>query len=323
MSVIFDAARRGTVRENPVIVLFVLVTAMLAVTPFVTGSYMVSVVIFANYLAIAAMSWDFLAYTGELSFGHSFFLGIGGYTSALLGIHFGLPIPITVAAAVLASVAAGLLLGFPALRLTGPYLSLITLFAPVLLRRTIIIFSEVTNGEGGLVGVPSLEVGLIGEYYVSYLLMLITAVALLVMVRSNVGLIFQTIAADEEATRSTGKSTTKYKLFAFSVSGAFAGLSGAMLAHFLGSISPASHVVLSVSIDILIAALLGGVTTIIGPIIGAYIVQVVGEQLRFLFEFREMLFLILALVIIYTTPRGLYGESRARLGEIVEKIRGK
>ena len=231
----------------------------------------------ALYFAVFAMSWDAVSgYTGQISFGHGLFFAVGGYGSALLNLEWGVaPVAAIAVGTVLAAVA-GLVIGVPALRLEGPYLSLVTLVAPLILLQLFIVFSGTFGGELGLpspeplLSFAAFETTITANYYLAFGLFVFVLSVLLAVTRSNAGSVFTAIREDEDAVAAAGLNPAKFKTFAFVLSAAVGGLAGAMFVHTpsVGSPQPSQLLVLTVSIEVIIASVLGGMGTIVGPAVG-------------------------------------------------------
>jgi branched-chain amino acid transport system permease protein len=285
------------------------------------------------YLMMFAMSWDAVSgYTGQLSFGHAVFFTAGAYGSAILNVDHGVhPFASILLGAAIATLA-GFLIGFPALRLSGPYLSLVTLVAPLIMLQVFILFSDTFRGSEGfavgpdpLVGtrdnavfvVEGFETSLLGDYYAAVVLLLLIAAVLYVITRSTTGAIFTAIREDERAVESVGLNPAKYKIFAFVLSSSVGGLAGAMYVHSkAGHPQPQELLVPQVSIDVIVMTVIGGMGTIVGAAVGAaffvvmslvlgYIpveVPILGETLGGL---SPIPVLALAIGILYFMPQGI------------------
>ncbi len=283
--------------------------------------FLLNVLILANIWAVLAMSWDILSgYTGQISFGHSFFFGLGGYTTAMMSVLYGLsPVLIIIVSGFVAALG-GLIVAAPALRLRGPYLALMTLVAALGLERLMRLLKPqigIPGAEGAILCIPDcfLTFNLPAKYYYSLGLMLFIALALYALARSRIGLTFEAIRDDEEAAQAAGINTAKYKTLAFAVSGFVAGISGSFYVYHIGSASPASLLNLERSIEAIVAAVIGGMGTIVGPIAGAYFLILTQEFLRPLQAWRFFALFSLALLILYFVPRGVLPELRARLAQ--------
>ena len=266
--------------------------------------------IFANFLAMFAMSWDILSgRTGYISFGHPFLIGIAGYTTAMLTYHLNWPLYITIPTAVVTTMIGGTLFFLPALRIRGTYFALVTLaFMELMYHSMQVVQPKLTGGTRGLSGLPTLVSGAVPNYYLSFLVMFAIGVGLWLLIRTRLGIALSAIRMDEDAVRSSGLNTTRLKLFAFMVSAMVAGIAGALYTHYLGSIAPRGIFEINFLFTILVAALLGGAGTIIGPIIGAYFLTFLLELLRPYIPGagRYLIYGVIALVLYYYVPKGLY-----------------
>ena len=284
---------------------------VMCLLPLLVTTGTLRVFIFANFLAMFAMSWDIISgRTGYISFGHPFLIGVAGYTTAMLTYHLDVSLYLSIPAAVAATMAAGLLFFVPALRTRGTYFALVTLaFMELMYGLTQVVQPKLTGGTRGLSGLPAVVSGAVPNYYLSFLVMFAVGIGLWLIVRTRVGTALSAIRMDEDAVRSAGLNTTKLKLFAFMLSAAVAGIAGALYVHYLGSIAPRAMFDINFLFTILVAALLGGAETIIGPIIGAYFLTFLLEFLRPYIPGTERYFIygLIALVLYYYAPKGLYG----------------
>lgn len=309
----------------------------LASAPFLLSMLTLRQLTAALFLGMFAMSWDYVSgYTGQLSFGHSMFFGIGGYTAAVLNLNFGLSPVVTILAGTIAAGIAGLLVGVPALRLRGPYLALITLIAPLVLVQIVNIFPDTLGGEGGLQGMDlmvavdepigvlsavgfesAFEHRVVVYYYLSLLLFLAIYALFYVFTRSYVGSIFTAIREDEDAVAAVGVDAAKFKVFAFTMSGVVGGLAAATLVHTpLTGAAPERLLVLSVSIEVVLIGFLGGMGTITGPAATGIVFYFVRDALQAsdvviplvglpVSEVWEVLFYSIALLVLFALPRGV------------------
>ena len=238
--------------------------------------------IMANYLAIFAMSWDVLSgRTGYISFGHPFLIGIGAYTTAILSFRFDVPVAASIPIAVVVTMVAGTFFFLPALRIKGTYFALVTLaFMELVYQLVQVIRPDITGGTRGISGVYTLTRGAVNGYYLSLFLMGTIAVVLWAMMKTRLGTALSAIGMNEEAVEGSGLNTTKLKLFAFMVGAAVAGIGGAFYVHYLGSIAPRALFDINFVFTIIVAALLGGTGTIIGPMMGAIFLTFLLEYLR-------------------------------------------
>jgi branched-chain amino acid transport system permease protein len=308
---------------------WVLFAAVMSSMPLLLSAGSLRIFIFANFIAIFAMSWDILSgYTGYISFGHPFLIGIAGYTSAILTSKFAAPLYISMPIAVLLTMAAGSLFFFPALRTRGTYFALVTLaFMEVTYHLVQVVKPQVTGGSRGITGLPLLITGAVPNYYVSLFTMLIIAFCLWNVGNSGVGTVLSAIRMDEDAVKSAGLNTSKFKLFAFMLSAFVAGIGGVLYTHYLGSISPRGMFDINFLFTILIAALIGGEHTIIGPMLGAYFLTFLLELLRPYIPgaWRYLIYGMIALTVYMYAPKGLYTIVNAvgnRIGKKTTKSGG-
>jgi branched-chain amino acid transport system permease protein len=261
------------------IIVFLFFLLLLLLPVFTQDPYLLRILILASIFAILAASWDLLSgFTGQMNFGHALFFGVGAYTAALLGI--------------------------PCLRLRGTYLALTTLAFPIILMGIIFAIPGVTGGELGITGLERLARSRVTNYYITVVLMLVLCTIMWKITDSNTGIIFHAIREDELAVRSSGINTTRYKLLAFCLSGFFAGIAGGLYAHFMRIAGP-STLEVSMSFQVVIWAVFGGIVTIYGPIGAVFILYPLLEFFRFWPEYRTLMFAIVILIILLYMPEGL------------------
>ncbi len=295
----------------------------MALMPYLVGKGTLRTFIFANYLAIFAMSWDVLSgRTGYISFGHPFLIGIGAYTTAILSYRFDVPVIISIPAAVLVTMAAGTLFFLPALRIKGTYFALVTLaFMELMYQLVQVIRPDLTGGTRGISGVQTLTRGAVNGYYLSLTLMAVIAVSLWAMMKTRLGTALSAIGMSEDSVEGSGLNTTKLKLFAFMVGAAVAGVGGAFYVHYLGSLAPRALFDINFLFTIIVAALIGGASTIIGPMAGAFFLTFLLEYLRPYLPGAERYFIYggIALVLYMIEPKGIYEIIR----KLLLKIKGQ
>jgi len=277
-------------------------------------SYILRMLIFTNMFVIFAVSWDFISgYTGQMNFGHALFFGVAAYTTAFLnrggelGPHW--PIWATIPIGALAAVAAGVIMCLPALRLRGPYLALVTLAFPLILLGIIFANTQFTGGELGISGLDRISDSRIVDYYISVVVMIVSVLIMWKLTDAQSGLvrtgiIMHAIREDEIAARASGINTIRYKLFAFAVGGFFAGLAGAMYAHFLRIAGP-STLDITLSFQAIIWTVFGGIVSIYGAVVGTYILYPLTESLRFISQYRLLIFAVIVILILLFMPEGI------------------
>lgn len=279
----------------------------------------------ALFFAMFAMSWDTVSgYTGQISFGHALFFTVGGYGAAILNTQVGLPPAVAVVVATVLAALAGLLIGGPALRLEGPYLSLITLVAPLILLQLFIVFSDTFGGELGL---PSPEplvpmngffAQAMANFYVAFALFCVILAVLLAVTRSNAGSVFTAIREDEQSVAASGLNPAKFKMFAFVLSAAVGGLAGAVFVHTVGKPQPSQLLVMTVSIEVIIATIVGGMGTITGAAVGGLFFSLFREWLSgvsatipgigvAVASLDFLLFSLVTFALLFFMPEGVLG----------------
>jgi len=274
------------------------------------------------HLSILALVWVIVAqgqnliqgYTGYVSIVQAGFMGIGAYSTALMGIHFGLPVWLTILLAPVITAVFALATGYPSLRVKGHYFAIVTLAFNMVIFIVLMNYSELTQGEAGITGIPKPgdRDGLLNfkdrqvyYYFALSIAVLMTALIALIM-RSRVGAILIAIRQNEDLVNAVGIAAWKYKLFAFVTSAVYAGLAGAIYAHYQSFINPEIFTIAQ-SLDAILAVIIGGSGTLAGPVIGAFIVVFLPEYLRFAESFRLVLYgLILVLATIFM-PKGIVG----------------
>ncbi|MEO0363225.1 MAG: branched-chain amino acid ABC transporter permease, partial [Pseudomonadota bacterium] len=239
--------------------------AMLAL-PLVVSKGDLRVAIQAAYLAIFAMSWDFLSgRTGYISFGHPFLIGMGAYASAILNFRFDWPIALSIPAGALIAMVGATLFFLPALRVRGSYFALVTLaFMELMYQLVQVIRPDLTGGTRGMSGLDSMTRGAENNYYFATIVMIAIALALWLLTRTRLGAAQAAIGMDEDAVRGSGLDATRIKLFTFMVSALVAGLGGALFVHYQGSIAPRALFDINFVFTIIVAALIGGAGSIVG-----------------------------------------------------------
>jgi len=284
------------------------VLALLALPMVYGDAYVLRILTMTCIFAIFAASWDLLAgYTGQVNFGHALFFGAGAYTSALLSLKLGVSPWLTIWAGAAVAALFGYLSGFLCLRLRGSYLSLATLAFPLIGLGLLFAFPDFSGGELGVSGLQRLIVGPTANYYVACISMLVVVFGLWAIADSRFGIVLHAIRDDEVAARASGINTPRYKLAVFALSGAAAGFSGALLAHYLRVAGP-STLEVALSFQVVIWGIFGGVATIYGPVVAVFILYPLTEWLgsfKHVGELRLLIFAVIVLLVLLFMPRGL------------------
>ncbi len=270
--------------------------------------YVLRVIINCGIGIILAMSLNLVnGCAGQFSLGHAGFMGVGAYTSAVLTTVLDIPFfhtPIGLAIAIFAgggaAAAAGYLVGLPSLRLRGDYLAIVTLGFGEIIRITFLNIPEV-GGARGLPAIPR-----VSNFFWVYLSASLTFIALLRLVRSSFGRAIISVRENEIAAESMGINVARYKIVAFVISSFFAGLAGALFAHYQGFIDPNTFN-FTRSVEVVIMVVIGGMGSLSGSIIGAIIVCVLPELLRSFDQYRLVIFPLVLIIVMLVRPNGLLG----------------
>jgi branched-chain amino acid transport system permease protein len=303
------------------------VLAVLAAVPVVyPKSYEMGVLCRILMYVILAGSLNYInGYSGQFNIGHAGFFGIGAYCEALLALRLGFPFWAALPLAGLLAAAIGLLVALPTLRLRGIYLAIVTLGASEIIRLILLNWESLTGGPNGLRGIPApqllgLRISRSPDYY--YIFLALAALFLFVtnrLVHSRVGRALISIREDEMAARSLGVETRRYKAVSFMYGAFWAGIAGAAFAPYFKFIS-SDMFSLDEGFNILSMVIIGGQGTLIGPIVGAVIVNVLNEVLRPVSQYRLGVYALLIIAMMWLRPQGLVGAAHSILAERKVKI---
>jgi branched-chain amino acid transport system ATP-binding protein len=280
------------------------------------GGYVPFVMAMVALTAIVGVGLNILVgLTGQISLGHVGFYAIGAYTVAILslkGVSFWIALP----AAGLIAGAIGLLLSLPALRVTGPYLAMVTIAFAFIVQHLSIEWRGLTGGSNGLMGFAPPSIGGVSftEREMALLAIAIAGASMIFFHRLAVsawGRAMVAVRDAEVAARSIGLNPVNVKAAAFMLSAAFAGISGGIFASLLAFVAPDSFP-FSQSILFLFACVVGGAGWVLGPAVGAAITVVLPELLSNLAEYRLLFFGVLLLIVLWLAPEGILG-TLARL----------
>ncbi|WP_328190169.1 branched-chain amino acid ABC transporter ATP-binding protein/permease [Marinobacter sp. OP 3.4] len=252
--------------------------------------------------------------SGQISFGHVAFYAIGAYISALMTMA-GLPLPLAMVTAAMATAIVGALLALPAVRVSGPYLAMVTIAFGFIIHHGLIEWRSVTGGANGLAGVPMPETGPLpadtGLAVMACALMVMSLVFFHRLAGSGWGRAIRSVKATEIAARSLGFSPLQTKTLAFALSALFAGVAGSLLSPLMMFINPESFP-FTQSILFVLAVIVGGAGTVFGPLLGAILIVLVPELLSSMAEMRLLLFSGVLLAVLWIAPTGVLGVLQAR-----------
>lgn len=246
---------------------------MLLVTPFIFESYIISLLIQIGYYSIAALGLNILVgSTGQISIGHGAFFGVGAFGSAWLNNSLGIPVILAIPLAGGMAAAVGLVAGIPALRIKGLYLAIATLAAQFILED---MFSRAVWFTGGPAGSMASELSIFGYnfnsdqsyFYIVLLFLVVMFLAGTNMLRSRDGRAFVAVRDHYLSAEIMGINLAKYRVLSFGVAAFYAGIGGALFAHYLGYVSSESFT-LMLSIQLLGMIIIGGLGSVMGTLLG-------------------------------------------------------
>ncbi len=254
-----------------------------------------------------------VGFTGLLNLGHVGFFGIGAYTSALLSLA-GFPIWLSILCGALLAGIAGILLSIPTMRLKGDYLALATLGFSFILGSVARNWTDVTRGALGVPGIPKIVRGNTEFLLIVFIIAAITYFVFWKISKSRFGKTCEAIRDDELAAKMLGKNTFAHKVSALGISAFFAGIGGALFAHYITFIDP-SLFGLADLILLFSMLIVGGLASVKGSAIGTIVIFLLPEPLRFigfpssiLGPAREIIFAVILLLILIYRPKGIFGK---------------
>jgi branched-chain amino acid transport system permease protein len=298
-------------RANPVLLVMWGFAAALVLWVLVRGGYLMTVMQIAAIYTIFVTGLNiFMGYAGQVSFGHSAFAAVSGYTSAVLTATYNWS-PLPAAALGLAGVlVCALVIGYPTLRLRGHYLAMATLAIGLIAYDVAVEWDSVTHGYMGISGIPPLGIGrwvVASDRGILVLLILLAGIGVLAAAgirRSRLGRALVAVAGSENAACALGIDVAHYKLLAFMISAFYAGVAGSLFVHTVGFVSPE---VFGLHMVVLAFTMLyiGGIGTFAGPALGALIVTLLPETFRTFNEYQDLAYGgVLILILIYA-PGGI------------------
>ena len=307
--------------------------AVLVAAPWFAGDYLVTVLILIFYFAYVGQAWNvMMGFAGQLSLGHALYVGLAGYLAAFLFKDFGVGPWLGFVASVPVTMLAGAIIGFLALRfgVTGVYFAILTIAFAEFAR---IGFDHlgIVNGSGGFfLPVTSQDTvdlwSLRGAPVMFYYVMLAAAVAALVLCRlllnSRIGYYWQAIREDEEAARASGIDTFRYKMAAVVISAGMTAFGGVFYAFYYNNLFPEQVFHISRSVEMIVGPIIGGLGTLLGPIIGAFLLTGLAESLNAALALigidipgaKQVLYGVCLLLVIAALPGGVWPWLARRLG---------
>ncbi len=305
--------------------LLAVVLAVLFIAPAFANDYLLTVLIIILYFAYTGQAWNILmGFAGQLSLGHALYVGLGAYTTAALYVHFGIGPWLGMPVAILISVACGAIIGFLAFRfgVGGVYFAILTIAFSEFVRIGFDPFDWVGGSSGLFLPVANYSrndvVYLRGQPVMFYYAILMMTAAAFVMchalLRSRVGYYWEAIREDEQAARSLGINTFRYKMIAIIVSSGMTAPAGVFYAFYYNNLFPEQTFFILRSIEIILGPIIGGIGTLFGPVIGAFLLTGISEGLQELlakFGFdtpgaKRVFYGVCLLLVVMVLPNGIW-----------------
>lgn len=277
----------------------------------VIDAYVAGVLTLGGINALMALSVNVVCgITGQLSLGQAGFQALGAYSVVLLTSNLGLPLPLSILLAGLIAAFFGFLIGFPTLKLEGDYLAIVTLAFCEIIKVVLINLKNITGGPNGkqfsTILTDSLEWGPSLSYFTVISVLVLVVVLLQNFIRSTYGRAIIAVREDEVAANSSGISVFKYKMTGFVIASFIGGIGGALYAPVLGFIKP-NVFDFNSSINDLIYVVFGGMGSVTGSILSAFVLTALQEGLRFLKDYRYLVYPVILIIMMIFRPQGLLG----------------
>lgn len=261
---------------------------------------------------ILAVSLNLITgFAGQFSIGHAGFMAIGAYLGAVMTVKFHLPFLVAILTGAATAGFLGFVIGLPTLRLSGDYLAIATLGLGEIIRISI-LNTPYLGGATGLMGIPRYT-----NFTWVFIAVVITVFCIKNLINSSHGRACVSVRENEIAAEAMGINTTKYKVMAFTIGAAFAGVAGTLFSHYFYIAHPASFTFMK-SFDILTMTVLGGLGSITGSITAAIILTFISAALAPYPEWRMVIYSLLLIVLMLYRPQGLFGNK-----EISFKVFGR
>ena len=286
----------------------------------VINAYTAQVLTLGGINAIMAISVNTITgITGQLSLGQAGFMAIGAYSVIFLTLDVGIPLPLAIPLAALITAVFGFLIGFPVLKLTGDYLAIVTLGFGEIIRVILVNVRSITGGANG----RSFTVRAMLQSDISFITVSAFLLVLVILLRnflnSTYGRAILAVREDEVAANSSGISVFRYKMTGFVIAAFIAGIGGCLFALVIGFVRP-DIASFTRSIDYLIFVVLGGMGSITGSILSAYVLTYLQEFLRFLKDYRLIIYPLILIFVMLFRPQGLLGMKELSFVNIVSRI---
>jgi branched-chain amino acid transport system permease protein len=288
----------------------------------IIGAYTAQIITLGGINAILAVSVNTITgITGQLSLGQAGFMAIGAYTCISLTLDLGLPLPLS---AILASVVTaffGFLIGFPTLKLTGDYLAIVTLGFGEIIRVILTNLRPLTGGANGRRFTTAMTLNVDLAFLVVTATLAIILILLQNFLRSSYGRAILAVREDEVAANSNGVNVFRYKMIGFVIASFIAGAGGCLYAMVIGFLKP-DAASFNRSIDYLIFVVLGGMGSMTGAVLASYILTCLQEFLRFLQDYRLLIYPLILIFVMLFRPQGLLGLKELSFVRLASRLFG-
>jgi len=288
-----------------------IIFAILVIVPLMgLSTYTMHLLILVLTWSVIGMAWNILGgYTGQVSFGHAAFFGMGAYTSGMLYLHFGISAWWGLPVSIVVLTALSLIIGYICLRLRGAYFALATLALGEICRVTAENLVKITGGNMGILINERTWVEKTWFFYIILLIAAATYILIRIVIGSKLGYCFVAIREDQDAAESLGIDTTFYKTISLCLSGVLTGIAGAFYMNYMGYIDPSIVFPLfDISIVVVMVVMIGGAATFWGPVIGSIIMVFLAEVIRslpYIGAAHQTIFGIILILIIIFLPNGI------------------
>ncbi len=314
-------------------VMLAVLLALLLVAPLVANDYLLTILIIILYYAYTGQAWNIMmGFAGQLSLGHALYTGLGAYVTAALYVHFGIGPWLGLPAAIAVAAAAGAVIGFLAFRfgVAGVYFAILTIAFAEFARIGFDHFNWVGGSAGFFLPVSNyaqndlwlLRGKPIMFYYVILAMTVVALVICHLLLKSRMGYYWQAIREDEKAARALGINTFRYKMYAIVLSAGMTSVAGMFYAFYYNNLFPEQVFGIFRSIELLLGPIIGGVGTLIGPLVGAFLLTSLAEVLDAILAAlhidipgaKRVFYGVCLLVVVMALPDGVWPWLSRKLG---------
>ena len=306
-----------------VIAVILIAVPTLLITVGIIDAYTAQILTMGGVAAIMAVSVNMIVgITGQLSLGQAGFLAVGAYSCIFFHLNCHIPLPLAAALGAVFTAFIGFLIGFPTLKLTGDYLAIVTLGFGEIIRVVFVNLSTITGGANGKSFTTSLQMMPDATFLIVTTCLVVVVALLQNFLRSTYGRAIMAVREDEIAANSNGIDIFRYKMIGFVIAAFIAGLGGALYAIAVGFVKPDAAAFIK-SFDYLIYVVLGGMGSMTGGILAAYILIYLQELLRFLQDYRLVIYPLILIAVMLFRPVGLLGKKEFSFIKTIDRLKKK